>query len=179
MDCKQGTRLITDQIYTLLDQLDQAAYTQLIPLFHGGTIGEHMRHILEFYICLFEGASQTTVDYNGRKRNMVLSEKIEAAKAVLEYINTMVHQLYEHQGVQIVNEFSPEVDDNRTQYFSSIGRELQYAFDHAVHHLAIIRMGIETALPHIQVDPTLGIAPSTLKYRKNKLMPDTTEYALK
>jgi hypothetical protein len=166
MDCKQGTELITSQISCLLDQLDHESYTLSIPLFHGGTIGQHMRHILEFYICLFEGAHQTKVDYNSRKRNLVLSDQINAAKAVLEYIDTTVKHLYEHQGLQIVNEFSNETDEDRGQYFSSIGRELQYAFDHAVHHLAIIRMGIETALPHIEVDPELGIAPSTLKYRK-------------
>ncbi|MEP7323925.1 MAG: hypothetical protein ABI761_18500 [Saprospiraceae bacterium] len=179
MNSKQGTELITSQISCLLDQLDDASYTCSIPLFHGGTIGQHMRHILEFYICLFEGVHQTKIDYNSRKRNLVLSDQINAAKAVLEYIDTTVKNLYEHQGLQIVNEFSTETDEHRSEYFSSIGRELQYAFDHAVHHLAIIRMGIETALPHIDVDPDLGIAPSTLKYRKLNPVVDTPVFDLK
>ena len=179
MDCKQGTELITAQISYLLDQLDHESYTMSIPLFHGGTIGQHMRHILEFYICLFEGAHQTKVDYNSRKRDLVLSDQINAAKAVLEYIDNTVKYLYEHQGLQIVNEFCNEADDDRDQYFSSIGRELQYAFDHAVHHLAIIRMGIETTLPHIRVDPELGIAPSTLKYRKKNPIPETMVFEMK
>jgi hypothetical protein len=51
-------------------------------------------------------------------------------------------------------------------YASSIGREMQYAFDHAVHHLAIIRIGAEIHCPEIVCDPELGVAPSTLKYQK-------------
>jgi uncharacterized damage-inducible protein DinB len=166
MDCKQGTRLITDQINTLLELLDEDVYTQSIPLFHGSTIGEHMRHILEFYICLIEGVGQATIDYNGRKRNKVLSEQINAAKATLAYINSAINQMSEGQDLQILNEFCTEEEEGRSQYYSSVGRELQYAFDHAVHHLAIIRMGIQTSFPHLQVDPELGIAPSTLKFRK-------------
>lgn len=171
MDCKHGTLLITSQINTLLDLLDEDTYTQCIPLFHGSTIGEHLRHILEFYICLFEGVGQGTIDYNGRKRNKVLSEQINAAKATLKFINATANQLHEDQGLQILNEFCPDATEDRGQYFSSVGREMQYAFDHAVHHLAIIRMGIQTSFPHIQVDPELGVAPSTLKFRK-KLSPE-------
>ena len=47
---------------------------------------------------------------------------------------------------------------------STLGRELQFLVSHTVHHFAIIgaichRMDIELA-------PTFGIAPSTLKHRK-------------
>ena len=65
------------------------------------------------------------------------------------------------------SEFCDTADDERPVYISSMGRELQYAFDHAIHHLAIIRMGLETHFPEIPVDKDLGVAPSTLKFRNS------------
>jgi uncharacterized damage-inducible protein DinB len=169
MTGKEGTLLITSQIGQLLRLLTNFQYTSPIPVFHGGTIGQHMRHILEFYSCLLNGVQCTTVDYTSRKRNLVLSENKEAALATLDYIESEVAKLVEHQGLQIINEYSNEDDINREECFSSVGRELQYAFDHAVHHLAIIRIGIECTFPAVPIDPDLGIAPSTLKFRNFQL----------
>ncbi len=169
MTGKEGTLLIISQIGQLLDQLTHRQYTSPIPVFHGGTIGQHMRHILEFYSCLLNGVTCTVVDYNSRKRNLVLSENKESALANLDYIESELGKLDEHKGLQIINEYSNEDDINREACFSSVGRELQYAFDHAVHHLAIIRIGIECTYPEVSIDPELGIAPSTLKFRKAQL----------
>ncbi len=151
----------------LLAQLAPSVYTRPLALFHGSTVGQHFRHILEFYTCLLEGAAAGQVDYSSRKRNAVLSENTAAATAVLEYVADKIGHLDEQQLLRIESEFSEhETDSERAFYTSSMGRELQYAFDHAVHHLAIIRMGIETHFPEVPVDPELGVAPSTLKYQR-------------
>lgn len=164
MNASHGTVLIADQMVELLERLDQAAYTRPLSLFHGSTIGQHVRHILEFYTCLLEGMSSAHVDYSSRKRNNALSENLPAALARLENIAVTVGNNDERQWLKVDSEFSEE-DDDRPAYISSMGRELQYAFDHAVHHLAIIRMGLEVHFPEIPVDADLGVAPSTLKYR--------------
>ncbi|MBV6441084.1 MAG: hypothetical protein DYG98_26310 [Haliscomenobacteraceae bacterium CHB4] len=168
MNAKQGTILIAAQMAGLLERLDEVTFTRPLPLFHGSTIGQHFRHILEFYTCLFEGVLPARVDYSGRKRNHAISEKPGVALAVLDYIADAVKRQDEHQWLNVESEFSDEVVAHvqRPVYMSSMGRELQYAFDHAVHHLAIIRMGLEVYFPEIQVDEDLGVAPSTLKYKK-------------
>lgn len=169
MNAIQGTRLIFHQMTELLALLDTAVYTRPLPLFHGSTVGQHFRHILEFYTCLLEGIPAGQVDYSGRKRNLVLSENIAAAAATLEYIAAGIAPLDEQQMLRVESEFSEhEAESDRLYYPSSLGRELQYAFDHAVHHLAIIRIGIEAYFPEIPVDPELGVAPSTLKFMHQK-----------
>lgn len=46
---------------------------------------------------------------------------------------------------------------------STIGREVMYAFDHAVHHMAIIKIGLIENFPDKTIDVNLGIAPSTVR----------------
>ena len=170
MNAKQGTILIAAQMSGLLERLDETVFTRPLPLFHGSTIGQHFRHILEFYTCLFDGALPAHVDYSKRKRNHALSENPRVALAVLDYIADTVKRQDEYQWLNIESEFSDDVVAHvqRPVYMSSMGRELQYAFDHAVHHLAMIRMGLEVYFPEIQVNEDLGVAPSTLKYKKDR-----------
>jgi hypothetical protein len=46
---------------------------------------------------------------------------------------------------------------------SSIGRELAYAHDHSVHHLSIIRMGLQQIGKAVSLDRNLGVAPSSVR----------------
>lgn len=167
MKASSGTLLIIEQLGELLDRLDTGTYTRALPLFHGSSIGQHVRHIVEFYVCLLEGYPSAHIDYSSRKRNNELSDHPEAAFATLEHIADTVQRLDEQQWLNVESEFCDTADDERPVYISSMGRELQYAFDHAVHHLAIIRMGLETHFPEVPVDKDLGVAPSTLKFRKS------------
>lgn len=168
MNAKQGTILIAAQMAGLLDKLEKQHYTQPLRLFNGNTVGQHFRHILECYTCLFDGMPKSYVDYGNRQRNHTLSECPRAAMAVLDYIAHSVKQTDELQLLLIEGEFSEDCmgEHKRPMYSSSAGRELQYAFDHAVHHLAMIRMGLELYFPEVPLPDDLGVAPSTLKYRK-------------
>ena len=58
--------------------------------------------------------------------------------------------------------------DADTEYAlaSSVGRELGFAAHHAIHHLAMIKIGLRCHFPHIQIDRDLGVSPSTIKARK-------------
>ena len=169
MDAQRGTLLISDQMTELLQRLPLQVYTCPVPLFHGSTVGQHFRHILEFYTCLLEGCAAGRVDYSSRKRNDALSENPATALAALEYLTDSFRQVDEQQLLHVQSEFSETADGGPT-YLSSLGRELQYAFDHAVHHLAIIRMGLETQFPDVPVAADLGVAPSTLRHRQASLV---------
>lgn len=173
MNAKQGTILLAAQMTGLLERLDKTAFTQPLALFQGSTIGQHCRHILECYTCLLDGVRPAHVDYGSRARNTTLSECPRAALATLDYIASTVKHLDEHQWLKVASEFSDDTvrASERPVYLSSMGRELQFAFDHAVHHLAMIRMGLELYFPAIPVDTDLGVAPSTQKYRKSQATP--------
>lgn len=168
MDAQNGTLLITRQMSALLEKLPLYVYTKPVSLFHGSTVGQHFRHILEFYTCLLEGCDAAYIDYSSRQRNDAISENPRIALRVLESVVNKIPQLNVQQVLKVESEFCEAADERRPAYLSSMGRELQYAFDHAVHHLAIIRMGLESHFPEIPVEADLGVAPSTLKHRKEQ-----------
>lgn len=168
MDAQKGTLLITDQISAVLQSLPQQAYCQPVSLFHGSTIGQHFRHILEFYTCLLEGCHAGYINYSSRQRNDAISENKQVALQIIESVASAIMRLDMQQMLQVESEFSDHSEEHKPAYASSVGRELQYAFDHAVHHLAIIRMGLEAHFPEIPVDADLGVAPSTLQHRREQ-----------
>lgn len=170
MDAQKGTILMINQMSDLLERLPRHVYCRPISLFHGSTVGQHIRHIVEFYTCLMEGCDDAFVNYSGRQRNEAISDHPEVALSVLASIATTIARLDMEQVLRVESEFSDALH-NKPAYVSSTGRELQYAFDHAVHHLAIIRMGLETHFPEIPVDQNLGVAPSTIRHRKGFTAP--------
>ena len=62
--------------------------------------------------------------------------------------------------------FSSDEDENPGVISTSFKRELMYGIDHAIHHLAIVKIGIKYAFPFIKLNPELGIATSTLKFNR-------------
>jgi len=45
---------------------------------------------------------------------------------------------------------------------------LLFFYDHAIHHLAIIKIGLLCHFPHVQAEKDLGVSPSTIKARVAK-----------
>jgi len=166
MNCNQGTQNMIVQISDLLCQLDNVAYAKPIPLFKGGTLGQHFRHILDFYNCLIEGALLGQLDYAKRARNPLMETQIEVAKDSFIVLLDKAEKLDEAKRLKVLTDFSAKETEERIIVYSSVGRELMYAYDHAIHHLAIIRMGIQTAFPEVKVCESLGVAPSTVKHKE-------------
>ena len=52
MNPKQGTVIVTDQIKELLDTIDNEMFCQPLTTFNGSSVGQHIRHIIDFYLCL-------------------------------------------------------------------------------------------------------------------------------
>lgn len=148
----------------LLDTLDNQLYAQPLDIFKGSSIGQHFRHILDFYLCLIKGIREGKVDYTNRDRNPMAETDVYFTKRAFCEIAELITQFSEGQSLQVLGDFSHQ-DVERPELLSSIGRELMYAYDHAVHHLAIIKIGIATMAPDLKVEPNLGIAPSTIKHR--------------
>ena len=52
---------------------------------------------------------------------------------------------------------------------TSMQRELVYNYEHCLHHLAIIRIGLSVIQPSLILPNHFGVAPSTLAYRHPKI----------
>jgi hypothetical protein len=45
-------------------------------------------------------------------------------------------------------------------------RELVYNIEHAVHHMAIMKIGIREVAPYVTLAPDFGIAASTIRHKE-------------
>lgn len=168
MDCKQGTAFITRQINQLLSAIHHQAYSMPLQVFNNSTLGQHFRHIFDFYDCLIRGASDGIVDYASRKRNEQMEKDPRYAEQLFREMEQSCATLRESQLLEVRADFSSLPTDGRPLVGSTVGRELMFAYDHAIHHLALIKIGMREALPGVAIDEKLGVAPSTLKHRDEK-----------
>lgn len=168
MDCKQGTRLILDQMEEVLRVLDAGTYSRPLEVFNGSTLGQHFRHILDFYHCIFQGLPGQEIDYARRERNPVMETKPEAVMDAFSLIRSRLDDLNEGEEIRVWGDFLPLPGVPRPHVVSTLGRELLFAHDHAVHHLALIRIGLKACRPELGEFESLGVAPATLIYKANQ-----------
>jgi hypothetical protein len=165
MNCKQGTEYIIRQMLDLLEGMPANMYQQPLVVFNGSSIGQHFRHILDFWSCLLRDLEKGTIDYSDRERRPILEQQPVEAMRQLHLILHQIDQLDEPQAIEVCADFIPDERVSRPLVQSTIGRELVFAHDHAIHHLAMIKMGIRIAYPQFSIDNNLGVASSTVKFR--------------
>ena len=172
MNCIDGTKDILKQIDELLEALGPGEYAKPLQIYNGSTLGQHFRHIFDFYHCLTRAEGAELLDYGDRERDPKLESDPAYARSRFNAIADLVEVLDEEAGLEVLADFSADQNRERPVVRSSMGRELMFAHDHAIHHIAIIKMGFRVAFPAISIPENMGLAPSTIKYRsEQKVMP--------
>lgn len=160
---------LNTSISTLFSQLEEAISSITdeqfsSPILHlsGATIGEHMRHILEFYLELNKGYETGIINYDNRKRDHALQTcKSFAIKTMQELGETIEKENIDLTICTPYTNNDGEIQQFKTNYF----RELMYNLEHTVHHMALIRVGINSCST-IAVANDFGVAASTIKFRQ-------------
>ncbi len=152
------------QLVNFLEHIDPLVYATDDHL--GGSIGGHIRHIIEHYDRLLDDGPGGRVDYSARQRDQSLEVDLHKA---LGRIKSLLERLQPERltapltRILILNtEPSPGVTDT-AQIISTIGRELMFLASHTVHHMAVIALLARAR--GAEVKPEFGIADSTLLYR--------------
>lgn len=149
------------QLKDLLQQLSVEEYTQSLTILNGQTIGKHVRHIIEYYICLTQ--NQSTMCYDDRQRNIIWENELPTTLAQISSIMEVLPGIDIHQKIRLKQLIGKE----NITVESTIGREMLYCIDHCIHHLAIIKIAVSSAFPTVHVPVEFGIAYSTLNYQKS------------
>lgn len=161
---KAETALLTivHQINHVIAQLEPEEYRKPLSEFEHNSLGQHFRHILEFFQCLESGASGGTIDYAARNRNPLYENHPDIALAAFEAFSVALPAFDATAPVQVRAEFG---SDDRPVFDSTVGREMLFVYDHAIHHLAIVKIGLHCCFPHVAAEKDLGVSPSTIKAR--------------
>lgn len=166
MDPRAGTEVVADQVTDLLNLMTNEQYAMSLSTFNGSSVGQHVRHIIDFYLCLLNGVENANINYDKRERNPNVETDCLTAKSILEIIAQKVDNLVVEQPLMVCSSFVADESVVLKSIPSSVGRELMYAYDHAIHHLAMVKIGMQIHFPTIEISENLGVAPSTLKYRR-------------
>lgn len=153
------------QLKELLQVMKKEDFNRKTEILSGSSIGQHIRHILEFYLLLVSGSFSGTISYDKRQRDKRMEESTEFAIETIHRLLPGIDTLEEQFMLKFEGDFTTDgTADNFIQ--SSVGRELAYCIEHSIHHQAIIKAGlIELGLKSL-VDDNFGVAYSTIRYRE-------------
>lgn len=162
MTIQQSVQVIFKQLEDSLVQLTNEQYCKKIDTLSGATIGQHVRHVVEMFVCLQNGYASGTVNYENRKRDITIESSNEVAINLMRHINT---SLFDQNKELILeagfDENSFELNRIPTNYF----REIAYNLEHTIHHMALIKIGINE-VSEVSLPEGYGVASSTIKYRQ-------------
>jgi hypothetical protein len=150
------------QLADFITVVDHQHYTAKSELLLGSTIGQHVRHILEFFTCLKDGYTVQKVNYDLRKRDLSIEEDKMVA---LHLITDLIKWMDKVEPVALMLEGSYEADEKELfSILSHLDRELVYNIEHAIHHMAIIKIAAVNLYTY-DLPSDFGVASSTLKHR--------------
>ncbi len=166
MQLSDACTAILDQLSDIIHQLNEDDFSRPSAILSNSTIGQHSRHTLEFFLCLEQGFQKGHVNYDKRAHDKLIeSDKFIALNAIRRIREFIVGQKsdqplklevgYERESEQCIT-----IDTN---YF----RELTYNIEHAVHHMAIVKIGLQDIAPYVTFPPDFGIAVSTMRHRES------------
>ena len=160
-----GCKHCVNQCDELLNMVSQQVYGS----FPEGTssIGAHMRHILDRYLCFFAGLQNGLIDYDARKRDKSIETNLEAAAFALTSVSRRIDAmtLSEELGKTITVRESVYHQGPSVEIPSTVDRELMGLISHSIHHLAII--ALITKSFGYRLDSDFGKAPSTILYERS------------
>jgi len=157
---------VLDDVRFYLAVIDPVAYQSPLELLSGSTIGQHTRHIIEFYICLLEQTDHQknpVINYAIRRRDHQIESQPDHAIVLVNDLCTKLQDLNPDQHCELDCEEHGQKD---LKVSSTIGRELIYNIEHTIHHLAIVKIALKAILPSLALPEHFGVAPSTIRHRQ-------------
>ena len=136
--------------------------TSIVPLFNS-TLGKHTRHFIELYQCLLFQTKIGVVNYDARQRNLSIETDKNVAIQAIKDIQQKLLTLDKSTALLLESDLCPN-----QKISSSLLRELVFNYDHCVHHLALIRVGLHFVQSDIDLPARFGMAVSTIKHQETK-----------
>ncbi len=168
MQLKNTGKAILQQLHDLIVRLSESEYNARLDLLNENSIGKHVRHIMEFFDILIQGCRLGMINYDHRMHSPDYETNPQVALDELQELIAGMEIL--PLGREVILEVSYDEEDLQSvQMKSSIDRELAYNIEHAIHHMAIIKMAIQTIFPKIRLSSDFGVAYSTIRYRKSEV----------
>lgn len=164
MNINQACSNILSQLTEMVEQLTEQDFVKPVDALGNSTLGQHLRHTLEFFICLEKGFEGGVINYDKRAHDKLIETDKYIALSVLSKINEFVAGHRTDKPLRLEAAYDLDKEEF-TAIETNFLRELVYNIEHAVHHMAIMKIGIRQAAPYVSLAPNFGIAASTIRYQ--------------
>jgi uncharacterized damage-inducible protein DinB len=154
---------ILNQLGDLIRDIDESDFTKTSATLSGSTIAQHVRHTLEFFRCLETGYRCGVVNYDKRAHDKTIETDKQLAMNTVTHIISWISGIDEHRNINLEVGYDRHGDEYISVHTNSL-RELVYNIEHAVHHMAIIKIAVREMAPYVSLDPDFGIAASTIRF---------------
>lgn len=161
----QSTLKTLQKSQVLLDNLsnEQLCDASVSPYY--SSIGCHIRHILDFYDCIFNVDSNNKVDLTARSRNKAVECDCGCAQ---EYLSSIIEKLNSTSfDISTSVLVTDDLGLGKTDIPYTYGSLLAQANSHTIHHYAIINY-IFDSLGIVINDDEFGYNPTTPKQVSTK-----------
>jgi len=156
-----------NQLNELIIQLKAEDYQFKNEILSGSSLGMHVRHIVEFVECVLQGQDSGVICYDSRKRDQLLQTDVQEASRRMMMCNNAIKTC---NGEKLVSLDGSYCNDQSAPYSvkSSVERELAYNIEHAIHHMAIIKIAVRQLFPYVKIPDHFGVAHSTISYEATR-----------
>lgn len=157
---------ILRQCAGFVEALPARAYALDSRVLAGGTVGKHVRHVLDHFSAIFVGLDTgEAIMYDRRERNVPMET---SPKAAADSVAELRSRLQSTSAARLDAPVRVRVmlagDGSEAELTSTVARELAFATHHAVHHHAMMKA---IAQEHgCMADAEFGKAPSTINYAR-------------
>ena len=150
------------QLTASLDQLTDSQYRQECSTLSNASVGKHVRHVVELFQSLENGYKEGLVNYDNRRRDVQIENERLFALSLLHQVRNDLDKPDKDLMLKAsYDESSGETLLIRTNYL----REIAYNLEHTIHHMALIRIGINE-ISTLQLPENYGVASSTVRHRQ-------------
>lgn len=129
-------------------------------------VGTHVRHVLDAYTSLLDGAETGTIDYDLRTRQVQLERDREQAMSSIGLLIERLRKEVSECGDRPLSIRCDEPFTGEAGAASSLARELRFVASHTVHHQALIGE-LMREMGHSPPE-SFGVARSTLRHRESR-----------
>ncbi len=156
----QASYLTLSKSKNLLSRLsNEQLCNDSVPPYHS-SIGSHIRHILDFYKCIFNGLEKELVDLTNRDRDLSVETDCNCATEYIDFVlNSLKNSNFDvDSAIDVIDNLGQ--GNIRINY--TVGSLLAQANSHTIHHYAIINYILDRIGVNIN-DEDFGLNPTSPK----------------
>lgn len=151
------------QLRQITEKVSPEDYKKPSVILNGATIGQHIRHTLEFFVCLMDANAGDYINYDCRKRDQDIEQDKDFADKVFRSVEDFLRTITADKELKLDIDYGIEKNESVTVK-TNLFREVAYNIEHMVHHMALIKIGIKDVAPYIDIPIGFGVANSTIRH---------------